>query len=107
EMKAGVDFADPWQISDRLLTRRERTAGTPAVLAVGTKYAGLLFVPTIALVSVFAGRYGGRERSTGEARRRGWPAAIGRGLLYVLAFAAPLYGWLRLLGPTYLAGITT
>jgi hypothetical protein len=79
----------------------------PAVLAVGTKYAGLLYVPTIELVCVFAGRYGGRERSTGEARRRGWPAAIGRGLLYAAAFAAPIYGWLRLLGPTYVAGITT
>lgn len=79
----------------------------PAVLAVGTKYAGLLFVPTIALVSVFAGRYGGRERATGEARRRGWWAAIGRGLLFCGAFGGLVYGWLRLLGPAYLTGITS
>jgi hypothetical protein len=79
----------------------------PAVLAVGTKYAGLLFVPTIVLVAVFAGRYGGRTRGTGEARRRGWIAAIGRGLLFALAFAALVYGWLKLLGPSYVAGITS
>ena len=79
----------------------------PAVLAVGTKYAGLLFVPTIVLVAVFAGRYGGRIRGTGEARRRGWTAAIGRGLLFALAFAGLVYGWLKLLGPTYITGITS
>lgn len=79
----------------------------PAVLAVGTKYAGLLFVPTIVLVAVFAGRYGGHTRVTGEARRRGWIAATGRGLLFVLAFTALVYGWLRLLGPSYVTGITS
>jgi 4-amino-4-deoxy-L-arabinose transferase-like glycosyltransferase len=79
----------------------------PAVLAVGTKYAGLLFVPTIVLVAVFAGRYGGRTRGTGEARLRGWIAAIGRGLLFALAFAGLVYAWLKLLGPSYVAGITS
>jgi len=79
----------------------------PAVLAVGTKYAGLLYVPTIVLVAVFVGRYGGRIRGTGEARYRGWIAAIGRGLLFTLAFAALVYGWLKLLGPSYVAGITS
>lgn len=79
----------------------------PAVLAAGTKYAGLLFVPTIVLVAVFAGRFGGRTRSTGQARRRGWPAAVGRGLLYAVAFAGLVYGWLRLLGHSYVAGITS
>ena len=79
----------------------------PAVLAVGTKYAGLLFVPTIILVAVFAGRYGGRTKGSGEARRRGWLASIGRGLLFTLSFGALVYGWLRLLGPAYTAGITS
>ena len=79
----------------------------PAVLAVGTKYAGLLFIPTIALVAVFAGRYGGRVKGTGEARRRGWLASIGRGLLFTLSFAALVYGWLKLLGHSYVAGITS
>ncbi|HTJ72845.1 MAG TPA: glycosyltransferase family 39 protein [Actinospica sp.] len=79
----------------------------PAVLAVGTKYAGLLFVPTIALVAVFVGRYGGHVKGTGEARRRGWIASIGRGLLFTLAFAGLVYGWLKLLGPSYVAGITS
>ena len=79
----------------------------PAVLAVGTKYAGLLFVPTIALIAVFAGRYGGRVKATGEARRRGWLASIGRGLLFTLSFAGLVYGWLKLLGPSYVAGITS
>jgi len=79
----------------------------PAVLAVGTKYAGLLFIPTIALVAVFAGRYGGRMKGTGEARRRGWIASISRGLLFTLSFAALVYGWLKMLGPTYVAGITS
>jgi hypothetical protein len=79
----------------------------PAVLAVGTKYAGLMFVPTIALVAVFVGRYGGRVKVTGEARRRGWIASIGRGLLFTLSFAGLVYGWLKMLGPTYVAGITS
>ena len=79
----------------------------PAVLAVGTKYAALLFIPTIALVAVFAGRYGGRTKATGEARRRGWPASIGRGLLFTLPFAGLVYGWLRLLGSSYITGITS
>ncbi|HWG23592.1 ArnT family glycosyltransferase [Actinospica sp.] len=79
----------------------------PAVLAVGTKYAGLMFVPTIALVAVFAGRYGGRVKVTGEARRRGWIASIGRGLLFTLSFAGLVYGWLKMLGPSYVAGITS
>jgi hypothetical protein len=79
----------------------------PAVLAVGTKYAGLLFVPTIVLVAVFAGRFGGRKRDTGEARRRGWIAAVGRGLLFVVCFGGLVYGWLRLLGPDYVTGITS
>ena len=79
----------------------------PAVLAVGTKYAGLMFVPTIALVAVFVGRYGGRMRETGEARQRGWIASISRGLLFVVAFAGLVYGWLKLLGPGYVTGITS
>ena len=79
----------------------------PAVLAVGTKYAGLLFVPTIVLVAVFAGRYGGRTKGTGEARRRGWFASIGRGLLFTACFGGLVYGWLRLLGSTYITGITS
>lgn len=79
----------------------------PAVLAVGTKYAGLLFIPTIALVAVFAGRYGGRAKGTGEAQRRGWLASIGRGLLFTASFAGLVYGWLELLGPAYVDGITS
>ena len=79
----------------------------PAVLAVGTKYAGLLFVPTIILVAVFVGRYGGRMKGTGEARRRGWIAAISRGLLFTVSFAGLVYGWLKLLGHTYVTGITS
>jgi 4-amino-4-deoxy-L-arabinose transferase-like glycosyltransferase len=79
----------------------------PAVLAVGTKYAGLLFVPTIILVAVFVGRYGGRTKGTGEARRRGWTAAITRGLLFTVSFGGLVYGWLRLLGSTYITGITS
>lgn len=79
----------------------------PAVLAVGSKYAGLLFVPTIVLVAVFAGRFGRRKRETGEIRQRGRLAAVGRGGLFVLCFGGLVYGWLRLLGPAYLTGITS
>jgi hypothetical protein len=79
----------------------------PAVLAVGTKYAGLMFIPTIALVAVFAGRYGGRVKGTGEARRRGWIASVGRGLLFTVSFAGLVYGWLKLLGRSYVAGISS
>ena len=61
-------------------------AALPAALAVGVKYAGLLFVPTIAVLPVLAG-WPERGRRVllvpaGLRRRRGWPpprrAAPGR-----------------------------
>jgi 4-amino-4-deoxy-L-arabinose transferase-like glycosyltransferase len=65
-----------------------------ATLAVAVKYAGLLFVPTIAVLPVVAVPPGARRR---------------RALLYPAAFAAVvaalLYGALRLGGPAYAAAI--
>jgi hypothetical protein len=67
-------------------------------LAVAVKYAGALFVPTIAVLPAIAG----------------WPARGRRALLYPPMFAAAvaalLYGALRLGGPAYsaaLSGTTT
>jgi hypothetical protein len=65
-----------------------------AALAVGVKYAGLLFVPTVAVLPALAG----------------WPGRGWRVLLYPLAFAAAvgglLYEALRAGGPTYQAAIS-
>ena len=65
-----------------------------AALAVGVKYAGLLFVPTVAVLPALAG----------------WPARGWRVLLYPLAFVAAvgglLYAALRAGGPTYQAAIS-
>jgi 4-amino-4-deoxy-L-arabinose transferase-like glycosyltransferase len=71
----------------------------PAALAVGTKYAALLYVPVIALVAVLCGRFGGEERG------RGWLAALLRGALFSVGLGALLYGWLQLLGPAFREGI--
>jgi len=64
-----------------------------AALAVAVKYAGLLFVPTIAVLPALAG----------------WPERGRRVLLYPLAFglavAGILYAALRLGGPAYLNAI--
>jgi 4-amino-4-deoxy-L-arabinose transferase-like glycosyltransferase len=64
-----------------------------AALAVAVKYAGLLFVPTIALWPALAG----------------WPERGRRVLLYPLAFgvavAGLLYAAVRLGGPAYLSAI--
>ena len=63
-------------------------------LAVAVKYAGLIFVPTIAVLPAIAG----------------WPALGRRALLYppafTLAVAGLLYGALRLAGPVYATAIT-
>ena len=70
-------------------------AALPAALAVGVKYAGLLFVPTIAVLPVLAG----------------WPERGRRLLWYPPAFAAAvaglLYGALRLGGKTYMNAISS
>ena len=64
-----------------------------AALAVAVKYAGLLFVPTIALLPALAG----------------WPERGRRVLLYPLGFgvavAGVLYAALRLGGPAYLTAL--
>ena len=69
-------------------------AAPVAALAVGVKYAGLLFVPTIAVLPALAG----------------WPARGWRVLLYPFAFAAAvgglLYAALRVGGHTYQAAIS-
>jgi hypothetical protein len=70
-------------------------AALPAALAVGVKYAGLLFVPTIAVLPVLAG----------------WPERGRRVLWYPAAFgaavAALLYGALRLGGQDYMTAISS
>jgi hypothetical protein len=69
-------------------------AAPVAALAVGVKYAGLLFVPTIAVLPALAG----------------WPARGWRVLLYPFAFAAAvgglLYAALRVGGHAYQAAIS-
>jgi 4-amino-4-deoxy-L-arabinose transferase-like glycosyltransferase len=69
-------------------------AAPVAALAVGVKYAGLLFVPTIAVLPALAG----------------WPARGWRVLLYPPAFVAAvgglLYAGLRAGGPVYQAAIS-
>ena len=69
-------------------------AAPVAALAVGVKYAGLLFVPTIAVLPALAG----------------WPARGWRVLLYPPAFVAAvgglLYAALRAGGPVYQAAIS-
>jgi hypothetical protein len=68
-------------------------AAPPAALAVGVKYAGLLFVPTIALLPVLAG----------------WPERGRRLLWYPMGFgvavAGLLFAALRLGGHAYMAAI--
>jgi Dolichyl-phosphate-mannose-protein mannosyltransferase len=70
-------------------------AALPATLAVGVKYAGLLFVPTIAVLPALAG----------------WPERGRRVLWYPAAFgaavAALLYGALRLGGQDYMTAISS
>jgi hypothetical protein len=69
-------------------------AAPVVALAVAVKYAGLIFVPTIAVLPAIAG----------------WPARGRRALLYppafALAVAALLYGALRRAGPAYAAAVT-
>ncbi len=69
-------------------------AAPVAALAVGVKYAGLLFVPTIAVLPALAG----------------WPARGRRVLLYPVAFAAAvgglLYAALKAGGHAYQAAIS-
>ena len=68
-------------------------AALPAALAVGVKYAGLLFVPTIAVLPVLAG----------------WPERGRRVPWYPLAFGTAVAGLLlaalRLGGPAYMAAL--
>jgi hypothetical protein len=68
-------------------------AAPVAALAVAVKYAGLMFVPTIAVLPAVAG----------------WPAVGRRVLLYPAAFTAAvgglLYGALRLGGRPYIAAL--
>jgi len=68
-------------------------AALPAALAVGVKYAGLLFVPTIAVLPALAG----------------WPERGRRVLLYPAAFAVAvaglLFAALRLGGKAYVTAI--
>jgi hypothetical protein len=68
-------------------------AAPVAALAVATKYAGLMFVPTIALLPALTA----------------WPLRRRRALLYPLAFSAAvvaiLYGGLRLGGSAYLNAV--
>ena len=70
-------------------------AALPAALAVAVKYAGLMFVPTIAVLPVLAG----------------WPERGRRLLWYPAAFAAAvaalLYGALRLGGSAYMTAISS
>jgi hypothetical protein len=70
-------------------------AAPVAALAVGVKYAGLLFVPTIAVLPALAG----------------WPLRGRRVLLYPPAFVAAvvglLYGALRLGGKAYMTAISS
>ena len=70
-------------------------AAPVAALAVGVKYAGLLFVPTIAVLPALAG----------------WPLRGRRVLLYppvfVAAVAGLLYGGLRLGGKAYVTAISS
>jgi Dolichyl-phosphate-mannose-protein mannosyltransferase len=70
-------------------------AALPAALAVGVKYAGLLFVPTIAVLPALTG----------------WPERGRRVLWYPAAFgaavAALLYGALRLGGQDYMTAISS
>jgi hypothetical protein len=70
-------------------------AAPVAALAVGVKYAGLLFVPTIAVLPALAG----------------WPLRGRRVLLYPPVFIAAvvglLYGALRLGGKTYMTAISS
>lgn len=70
-------------------------------LAVGTKYAALLYVPTIAAAAVLAGRYGGGRKSV----PRRCLAALARGLLFAGALAGVLAGGLWLLGSGFAHGI--
>ncbi len=68
-------------------------AALPTALAVGVKYAGLLFVPTIAVLPVLAG----------------WPERGRRVLWYPLAFGTAVAGLLlaalRLGGPAYMTAL--
>jgi hypothetical protein len=83
-------------------------AAPVAALAVGTKYAALLFVPTIAAAAVLAGRFGGASGDrAGRAGPRTWVNALSRGLLFTLGLTALLSGWLELLGPRFRQGIAT
>lgn len=70
-------------------------AAPVAALAVGVKYAGLLFVPTIAVLPVLAG----------------WPERGRRTLLippaFIAAVGALLYGALRLGGKPYMTAISS
>ncbi len=70
-------------------------AALPAALALGVKYAGALFVPTIAVLPVLAG----------------WPERGRRVLWYPLGFGAAVAGLLlaalRLGGPAYMAALQT
>jgi 4-amino-4-deoxy-L-arabinose transferase-like glycosyltransferase len=73
----------------------------PTVLAVGTKYASLLYVPTLVIVAILVGRFRGKTHT------RRWLNALGRGVLFAGAVAGLLYGWLEWLGPAFRAGISS
>jgi len=68
----------------------------PLILAVGTKYAALLFVPTVlVLAGISALVHSGR-----------WWALL-RPVVLGLTFGAMVYGLVRLAGPGYAAGISS
>jgi hypothetical protein len=78
-------------------------AAPVAALAVAVKYAGLLFVPTIALLMVLAG----------WPALRGWPGrhrrwfAVVYPALFCAIVAGLLYGAVRLGGASYLSALST
>ncbi len=74
-----------------------------AALAVAVKYAGLLFVPTIAVLPVLAGWPAPRGRA---GRHRAW-LAVAYPVTFCVAVAVLLYGALRLGGPAYLNALST
>ncbi len=69
-------------------------AGPPLALAALTKYAALLFVPTVVVLAVLA-----------AVPDRGWWRAALRGLLVAATAGACGYGMLRLAGTAFLAGV--
>jgi hypothetical protein len=78
-------------------------AAPVAALAVAVKYAGLLFVPTIAVLPLLAGWPALRGRA---GRHRAWLAA-GYPVAFCVIVAGLLYGGLLLGGHDYLTALST